>query len=162
MALNYPGYVVPQPSQTKLTDLLDLWDQGVTQGKADRYEREAPQQFANAAAPLSQFGLTTPPDQLRALFANPETRPFAVQMVQEATARRAAANDPRLQLQLEQLRAESARSPRPGAAAASYAPVPAPREARPTQAARLSVGAIEGGYRFTGGDPSNPVNWEKL
>ena len=100
MALNYPGYVLPEPSQTKLTDLLDLWDQGVAQGKADRYEREAPQQFANAAAPLSEYGLTTPPDQLRALFANPETRPFAVQMVQEATARRAAANDPIKQLRL--------------------------------------------------------------
>lgn len=91
MALNYPDYVVPQPLQTKLTDLLDLWNQGVAQGKADRYEREAPQQFANAAAPLSQFGLTTPPDQLRALFANPETRPLALQMVQEATQRRADA-----------------------------------------------------------------------
>ena len=44
MALNYPGYVIPQPSQTKVTDLLDLWDQGVAQGKADRYERdESPQ-----------------------------------------------------------------------------------------------------------------------
>lgn len=162
MALNYPTYEVPTPSQTKLTDLLDLWNQGVAQGKADRYEREAPQQFANAAAPLSQYGLTTPPDQLRALFANPETRPLAVQMVQEATARRAAASDPRQQLQLEQLRAESARSPQPSAAAASYAPVPVPREARPTPAARLSVGTIEGGYRFTGGDPSNANTWEKL
>ncbi|RYE43320.1 MAG: hypothetical protein EOP24_29035 [Hyphomicrobiales bacterium] len=91
MALNYPDYLVPQPSPTKLTDLLDLWNQGVAQGNADRYEREAPQQFANAAAPLSQFGLTTPPDQLRALFANPQTRPLALQMVQEASARRAAA-----------------------------------------------------------------------
>ncbi len=41
MALQYPGFVVPQPSQTNLTDLLDLWDRGVEQGKADRYEREA-------------------------------------------------------------------------------------------------------------------------
>jgi hypothetical protein len=93
MALTYPESPALQPSQTKLTDLLDLWDQGVAQGKADRHEREAPQQFAHAAAPLSEFGLTTPPDQLRALFANPETRPFAVQMVQEAAARRTIAND---------------------------------------------------------------------
>lgn len=45
MALQYPGYSVPQPSQTKITDLLDLWDKGVAQGKADRYEREAPDAF---------------------------------------------------------------------------------------------------------------------
>jgi len=100
MALTYPEYETPQPSQTRLPNLLDLWDQGVAQGKADRYEREAPQQFANATAPLSEFGLTTPPDQMRALFANPNTRPLAVQMVQEASARRAAASDPMKQLRL--------------------------------------------------------------
>lgn len=44
--INYPGYSVPQPSQTKITDLLDLWDRGVEQGKADRYEREAPDAFS--------------------------------------------------------------------------------------------------------------------
>ena len=104
MALTYPEYATPQPSRTRLTDLLDLWNQGVAQGKADRYEREAPQQFADAAAPLSQYGLTTPPDQLRALFANPETRPFAVQMVQEATARRTIANDALLRKRLEPTR----------------------------------------------------------
>jgi len=101
MALTYPEYAALQPSQTKLTDLLDLWNQGVAQGKADRYEREAPQQFANAAAPLSEFGLTMPPDQMRALFANPNTRPFALQMVQEASARRAIANDSLLRQRLE-------------------------------------------------------------
>jgi len=110
MALTYPEYATPQPSQTKLTDLLDLWDQGVAQGKADRYEREAPQQFANATAPLSEYGLTMPPDQLRALFANPETRPFAVQMVQEAAARRAAANDPITQLRLRKAQWDLAQS----------------------------------------------------
>ena len=98
MALNYPGYVIPQPSQTKVTDLLDLWDQGVAQGKADRYERQAPQQFANATAPLSEFGLTMPPDQMRALFANPYTRALALEQFQAASQCRADAYDPLRQL----------------------------------------------------------------
>lgn len=144
MALTYPDYVVPQPSQTRLTDLLDLWNQGVAQGKADRYEREAPQQFANAAAPLSQFGLTTPPDQLRALFANPQTRPFAIQMVQEATQRRADAYASSGQ------REETARTPRPEA---------------PTNPLVWRGGGIRylrgGDYRFIGGDADagDPANW---
>jgi hypothetical protein len=162
MALNYPDYVVPQPSPTKLTDLLDLWNQGVAQGKADRYEREAPQQFAQAAAPLSQFGLTMPPDQLRALFANPETRAFAWQQMQEASQRRAEAYDPLRQLQLKQAHYGAAGEPQPAATTALYPPIPAPREARPTPRPRPGIGAIEGGYRFTGGDPSNSANWEKL
>jgi hypothetical protein len=124
MALNYPGYVVPQPSQTKVTDLLDLWDQGVAQGQADRYEREAPQQFANAAAPLSQYGLTTPPDELRALFANPNTRPFAWQQVQEATARRAVANDALLRKRIEPPRYTPPQTPQ---SAAAPAPTSAPK-----------------------------------
>ena len=156
MALTYPDYVVPQPSQTKLTDLLDLWNQGVAQGKVDRYEREAPQQFANAAAPLSQFGLTMPPDQLRALFANPQTRPFALQMVQEATQRRADAYASSDQPE------ETARTPQPTASTSYYTPYPLPREARPILPARPAIGTIEGGYRFAGGDPSNLANWEKL
>lgn len=113
MALTYPDYVVPQPSQTRLTDLLDLWNQGVAQGKADRYEREAPQQFANAAAPLSEFGLTMPPDQLKALFANPYTRAFAVEQFQEASRGQAEAYDPLRQLQTEQSRHGSVRTPQP-------------------------------------------------
>ena len=113
MALNYPGYVIPQPSQTKVTDLLDLWDQGVAQGKADRYERQAPQQFANATAPLSEFGLTMPPDQMRALFANPYTRALALEQFQAASQCRADAYDPLRQLQIEQSRDASARGPRP-------------------------------------------------
>lgn len=113
MALTYPDYVVPQPSQTRLTDLLDLWNQGVAQGKADRYEREAPQQFANAAAPLSQFGLTMPPDQLKALFANPYTRAFAVEQFQEASRRQAEAYDPLRQLQTAQSSHVSGRTPSP-------------------------------------------------
>jgi hypothetical protein len=151
MALNYPGYVVPQPSQTKVTDLLDLWDQGVAQGKADRYEREAPQQFANAAAPLSQYGLTTPPDQLRALFANPDTRPLALQMVQEATQRRADAYASPGQL------GGTARTPQPTASTSPYAPYPLPREARPSPPAQRGY-AFTG---FTGGDSSSPANWER-
>ncbi len=144
MALTYPDYVVPQPSQTKLTDLLDLWNQGVAQGKAERYEREAPQQFASAAAPLSQFGLTTPPDQLRALFANPQTRPFALQMVQEATQRRADA------YASSGRREEAARTPRPEA---------------PTNPLVWRGGDIRylrgGDYRFIGGDADagDPANW---
>lgn len=122
MALNYPDYVVPQPSQTKLTDLLDLWNQGVAQGKADRYEREAPQQFAQAAAPLSQFGLTMPPDQLRALFANPETRPFAVQMVRAAAARRELANGTMHRQGIESPRYQLPRMPQPAAAVTPDAP----------------------------------------
>lgn len=42
MALQYPSFVVPQPSQTKITDLLSLWNEGVDRGRAERYEREAP------------------------------------------------------------------------------------------------------------------------
>ena len=151
MALTYPEYADLQPSQTKLTDLLNLWDQGVAQGKADRYEREAPQQFANAAAPLSQFGLTTPPDQLRALFANPETRPFAWQMVQEATQRRADAYASPGQL------GGTARTPQPTASTSPYAPYPLPREARPSPPAQRGY-AFTG---FTGGDSSSPANWER-
>jgi len=156
MALNYPSYVVPQPSQTKLTDLLGLWDQGVAQGKADRYEREAPQQFAQAAAPLSEFGLTIPPDELRALFANPNTRPFAWQQVQEASQRRADAHASPGHL------GGTAWTPRPAASTSPYAPYPLPREARPMPPARLGIGTIESGYRFTGGDPSNTANWQRL
>lgn len=125
MALTYPEYAALQPSQTKVTDLLNLWDQGVAQGKSDRYEREAPQQFANAAAPLSQFGLTTPPDQLKALFANPETRPFAVQMVQEATARRAVASDALLRQRIEPPPHHT--PPRTHQSTAAPTPTPAPK-----------------------------------
>jgi hypothetical protein len=103
MALNYPGYSVPQPTDLTLLDVYGEWNKGVEKGKADRFEREAPEQFANAAAPLSEYGLSTPPDQLKAMFANPETRPMALQMVQEATQRRADASDPMKQLQLKKL-----------------------------------------------------------
>jgi len=123
MALTYPGYVVPQPSQTKLTDLLDLWDQGVAQGKADRYEREA-QQLTNASAPLSEFGLTMPPDQLRALFANPMTRQFATQMVRAAAARRELANGALHQPGIESPRYQLPRMPQPAAAVVPDAPGP--------------------------------------
>jgi hypothetical protein len=140
MALNYPDYVVPQPSQTKLTDLLDLWDQGVAQGKADRYEREAPQQLAQAVAPLSQFGLTMPPDQLRALFANPHTRPLALQMVQEATQRRADAY---------------ASSGQPEGTA--WTPQPSPLAWR-----GHGIRKLRSDYRFIGGDPGDPASWERL
>lgn len=101
MAINYPSFVVPQPTQTTLMDVVDRWDQGFDKGKARKFEEEAPDQFANAAAPLSQFGLSAPPEQLREMFRNPETRPLAIQMVQEATQRRADASDPMKQLQLK-------------------------------------------------------------
>lgn len=155
MALNYPGYVIPQPSQTKVTDLLDLWEKGVAQGKADRYEREAPQQFANAAAPLSEYGLTMPPDQLRALFANPNTRPLALHMVQEASQRRADAYASSGQLE------RTARTPRPTASTSPYAPYP--REARPSPLVWRGRGirTLPSDYRLIGDDPSDPADWEK-
>jgi len=46
MALNYPGYSVPQPTDLTLLDVYGQWNKGVEQGKADRYEREAPDAFA--------------------------------------------------------------------------------------------------------------------
>jgi hypothetical protein len=123
MALTYPEKASQQPPQTKLPELMDLLDLGVAQGKADRYQFKTPQQSPNAA-PLSQFGLTTPPDQLKALFANPETRPFAVQMVQEATARRAVASDPLLRQRLEP---QPHTPPRPPQSAAAPTPTSAPK-----------------------------------
>lgn len=153
MALTYPDYVVPQPSQTGLTDLLNLWDQGVAQGKADRYEREAPQQFANAAAPLSEFGLTMPPDQMRALFANPQTRPLALQMVQEATQRRANAYASPGQL------GGTARTPRPAESGSPFTPYPS----SPLVWHGLGIRTLRSGdYRYISGDPGDPANWERL
>lgn len=153
MALTYPEYADLQPSQTKLTDLLNLWDQGVAQGQADRYEREAPQQFANAAAPLSQFGLTTPPDELRALFANPQTRPLAVQMVQEATARRAVANDALLRKRIEPQPHTPPQTPQ-SAAAPTPASAPKTLDLTPTIANDAEYDALPSGAMFRAPDGS--------
>jgi hypothetical protein len=101
MALNYPGFVVPQPTNTKLTDVLDQWNAGEAKGKDQRFQDDAPDQFAKALPPLAQYGLTTPPDELRAMFANPNTRALALSQVQEATQRRADAMDPMKQLALK-------------------------------------------------------------
>jgi hypothetical protein len=151
MALTYPEYDTPQPSQTRLPNLLDLWDQGVAQGKADRYEREAPQQFANATAPLSEFGLTTPPDQMRALFANPNTRPLAVQMVQEATARRTIANDALLRKRLEPPRYARPQAPQPTSPAAPVA-TPKTLDLTPTIADDAGYDALPSGAMFRAPD----------
>lgn len=101
MALQYPGFVVPQPSKTSLLDLLDIWDKGEAQGRSRRFEDQAPDQFANALPQLAEYGLATPPDQLKAMFANPETREVALAQVRDAWQRRADALDPMKQLQLK-------------------------------------------------------------
>jgi hypothetical protein len=45
-------------------------------------------------------------------------------------------------------------------APAATAPPPAPATAKPAGAP--AVGTIKGGYKFKGGDPSKPENWEKV
>lgn len=125
MALNYPGFVAPQPTSTTLLDVLGAWNKGEAEGTALRQEREAPDAFVKSAAPLSEFGLSAPPEELRALFANPNTRPMAIQMVQEATARRADANDPLKQLQLKKAQLDLAKASQPAAPADPFANAPA-------------------------------------
>lgn len=101
MALQYPGFVAPQASKTTLMDVLDQWNTGEAAGKQQRYEQDAPDQFAKSLPPLTEYGLTTSPEDLKAMFANPNTREMALAQVKEATQRRAEAMDPLRQLQLK-------------------------------------------------------------
>jgi hypothetical protein len=43
MALNYPGYTVPQPTNLTLLDVLDQWEKGVARGRGEKNEQEAKQ-----------------------------------------------------------------------------------------------------------------------
>src|SRR5688572_7351571 len=43
--LQYPSYAVPQPTTTKLQDVLRLFEEGLASGRADKAEREAPEAF---------------------------------------------------------------------------------------------------------------------
>jgi hypothetical protein len=52
MALNYPGYAVPQPTSTKLTDLLAIFDDQYDKGVALKAEREAPDIFSEWLASM--------------------------------------------------------------------------------------------------------------
>lgn len=106
MALQYPGFVVPQASKTTLMDVLDQWNAGEAAGKQQRYEQDAPDQFAKSLPPLTEYGLTTSPEDLKAMFANPNTREMALAQVKEAWARRADAMDPLKQLQLKKAQYE--------------------------------------------------------
>ncbi len=98
----------PVEVRDPLGDALSKFDASYKQGVEGRQEKEAPELFAQSAAPLSEYGLDVPPDQLKAMFANPNTRPQAIQLVQEATQRRADASDPFKRLQLEKMQLDVA------------------------------------------------------
>lgn len=101
MALQYPGISYLKGYDGKVSDIFDAWNTGEAAGKSQRFEDQAPDQFAKVLPPLAEYGLTTSPDDLRAMFANPETRSMALAQVQEASQRRADAMDPMKQLQLK-------------------------------------------------------------
>jgi len=100
MALQYPGYSVPQPTTTKLTDVVDGFDQSFQKGRERRQEADAPAVFEKSLPPLQEFGLPEA-GTLREMFANPNTRAMAIEQVRAAQARRDEANDPMRKLQLE-------------------------------------------------------------
>lgn len=60
MALQYPGYAVPQPTSTTLLDVFNQWNAGVDRGRAERYEREAPDAFGAYLDSLYGGGGTAP------------------------------------------------------------------------------------------------------
>lgn len=101
MALQYPGISFLKGYDGSVSDIFDTWNTGEAAGKSQRFEDQAPDQFAKALPPLAEYGLTTSPEDLRAMFANPETRSMALAQVQEASQRRADAMDPMKQLQLK-------------------------------------------------------------
>lgn len=98
----------PVDVRDPLGDALKAFDASYKQGVEGRQEKEAPELFAQSAAPLSEYGLDVPTDQLKAMFANPNTRPQAIQLVREATQRRADASDPFKKLQLEKMQLDVA------------------------------------------------------
>jgi len=106
----------PVEVRDPLGEALKAFDTSYKQGVEGRQEKEAPEVFAKSAAPLSEYGLTTPPEELKAMFANPNTRPMAMQMVQEAAQRRADASDPMKQLQLKKAQLDLAQAQRGPAA----------------------------------------------
>lgn len=99
MALNYPGFVVPQASSTSLLDVIGQWDKGYAQGQDRKYQDQAPGLVADSIRPLQEYGLD--PEQIKALIANPNTREMGLAQIREATQRQADANDPMKQLQLK-------------------------------------------------------------
>lgn len=107
MAFQY-GQWSPAPGYNSKLDLLGSFGEGQQFGKGLKDQQQAPETFAQNLPPLSEFGLDTPPEQLKALFANPETRPLAIEQVKAALDRRAQASDPLRQLQLQKAQVDLA------------------------------------------------------
>lgn len=101
MALQYPGISYLKGYDGKVSDIFDAWNTGEAAGKSQRYEDQAPDQFAKVLPPLTEYGLTTPPEDLKAMFANPNTRDVALAQVKDAWQRRSDAMDPAKQLALK-------------------------------------------------------------
>lgn len=108
MALQYPGISYLKGYDGNVSDIFDQWNTGEAAGKSQRYEDQAPDQFAKALPPLAEFGLTTPPEDLKAMFANPNTRDVALAQVKDAWQRRSDAMDPLKQLQIKKAQYEAA------------------------------------------------------
>lgn len=106
MAIQYPGIGYLRGYDGKISDILGSFNEGEAAGKAQRFEEDAPNQFASTLPGLSEYGLQGSPDELRAMFANPNTRALAIAQAQEASQRRADAMDPAKQLALKKAQYE--------------------------------------------------------
>lgn len=107
MAFRYADYSVPQPTNTKISDVVNGFFDAYDSGKAARQEADAPAVFEKSLPALQEYGL---PDSatMREMFANPNTRAMAIEQVRAAQAKRDEASDPMRQLQLEKARLDIA------------------------------------------------------
>lgn len=106
--LNWPTIENTDP----LGEALKGFQEWRDYGRGIKFDQEAPKLFEQAAGPLSEYGLTTPPDQLREMFRNPQTRDLAIAQVREAEGRRADATDPVKILQRKKMEWDLAKAQR--------------------------------------------------
>ena len=119
MAINYPGTGYLRGYEPK--DPYEQFAKGYGLTKGIKDEAEAPDAFA---AGLTADPLLPPAEQMRAMFANPNTREQAIGLAQAAQERRAQAADPLRQLQLRKAQidvAQAGRGPSPTAEQRNFA-----------------------------------------